>query len=617
MSVITTFPFTNPSNYTLNDTEVAGGVGRLALIDKPSQSFSQDFASDTGFTYNNAVSEFVAGVLRQKDQSAASSLLAAKYTSSIDLNWHKSGGSLTGTLNGAPTLSGGKLVCAGTQGVYYVANSGAIESHKFKYTPNYTGAPPANINIFSTYNGTNDNNRFALTHSPSGTTLRLTLNNASGGAVIGIATTLAGWSPTASQEYEFEVVINSTAGTVRVFVDGVLLGTNSPGAWTRGAAATRFYIGASPIVYNRAEGSFDDYISFTDEQHTTSYTPGYSVADTIYAADTISLPNFTYSGLGEIQTLDVLTTTEGNSPRFTVEGQYWNGSAWVASDGSYAQANSKATVNTNIATLDMSGQTVVSLQVVWQAQNLQASIDQLDLEYTGQFRAAYGTILTNASFVARDFIDFDADVTVPFGTVVRFVMCVNGETLYHNGSDWIASDLNINQANTVAEVQANIDSLLTVSSTVKVYIVFTATDQELTGEIDSMTLTYDFGAIEPSDPVQCQVFGFVKDSEDNPIVGAEVKVVTNRADDEYVEASDRIITSPLTRTTDASGFFSFNLIISSEYEVSGAQAMRYVLTVKRTDQTIPIFKNGGDGTTILFEVPNQASVNITDQIGAI
>lgn len=617
MSIVTTFPFTNTANYTKVNTEVSGGAGRLALTDKPSQSFNQSFASSTGFSFDPAKSEFAAGVLRQKDRTAANSTMAAKYTSTANLNWHKSGGSTTGTLNGAPTISGGKLVCTGTQGVYYARNTATIETLKVKYTPNYTGAPPSNINILGNWNGTNNNDRFHLTHSPSGDNFRLILYNNAGSILISTVAVGGARNLVASTEYEIEAVIDSVAGTIRVFLDGVLIGTNSPGAWTRGTAASRYYVGASPAVYDRAEASFDDFIHFSNAQHTAGYTPGYSVADTIYGADTIDLPNFSYTGLGEIQSLDNLTTTEGNSPRYTFEGQYWNGSAWVASDGSYAQANGKATAIANLPTLDMSGQTVVSLQVVWQDQNTQGSVDDLTLEYTGQFYPLEGTLLTNPAFVARDLSVFSATENKPANTEVRYAVEVNSVCMYWNGSAWAVSDCTSAEANLLADIQANIDTLLTVNSSVKLLVVLTTTDQEVTPEIDTLSVTYDFGALEPGAPTQCQVFGFLKDSEDQPIVGATVSAVPNRSDDEYKEAADRIIAKTISKTTDANGFFSMNLIISDDFEVGGAQAMRYVLSIAISGQTLPVFKNGGDNTTILFEVPNQASVNITDQIGAI
>jgi len=146
MSIITTFPFTTPGNYTLTNTEVSGGSGKLALVSKPSQIFNEPFAADPGFTYDNTQTEFVAGLMQQKDQSPANSIFAANYSIDKDLNWHKGGGSLVGTLNGTPSFIG-KMVCTGTQGVYYTANTAPIESHKFKYTPNYSGAPPTNINL--------------------------------------------------------------------------------------------------------------------------------------------------------------------------------------------------------------------------------------------------------------------------------------------------------------------------------------------------------------------------------------------------------------------------------------------------------------------------------------
>jgi len=94
--------------------------------------------------------------------------------------------------------------------------------------------------------------------------------------------------------------------------------------------------------------------------------------------------------------------------------------------------------------------------------------------------------------------------------------------------------------------------------------------------------------------------------------------VPNRSDDEYKEAANRVIATTISKTTDANGFFSMNLIISDDFEVGGVQKMRYVLSIAIVGQALPIFKNGTlNANQILFEVPNLASVNITDQIGAV
>jgi hypothetical protein len=127
-------------------------------------------------------------------------------------------------------------------------------------------------------------------------------------------------------------------------------------------------------------------------------------------------------------------------------------------------------------------------------------------------------------------------------------------------------------------------------------------------------VTYDFGALEPSDPTQCQVYAFLKDSQNNPLSGATVTVKPNRDESQYVEAASRIIATEESATTDANGFVSFNLIISDDYETDASNPMQYVMTITPSGADGPIELNGT--STILFTVPNQATANITDQVTA-
>ena len=615
MAITTTYNFDNAANFTLSNSQISGSDGILGFVDLSSQTFTQSFDSSTGFTFNASNTEFASSLMRQIDKTPANSLFGVKYTSSVNLNWHKGGGSLTGTLNGSPTLSGGKLVCTGVQGVYYTRDTGTIETHKFKYTPNYTTTPPANINLLSIRNGTNNNDRFLLTNSPSGNTLRLTLNNSTAGVVIALATTVGpAWTPTAGVEYEFEVVIDSIAGTVRLFVDGVLHGTNSPGGWTRGVAANRFYLGANDGSYNRGEASFDDYIMFSNAQHTTTYTPGYSLTDTIYSSDTIDIPNSTYSGLGAIQSIQSLGITEVGSPRYTVEGKYWNGSAWVVSDGSYAQANSLATFNTNISSLSVVGESVISFQVVWDNSNTLSSVDAMTLTYTGQQYAVEGSFLANNSFIAQDITLVTATLNEPSGNqTVRFIADVEGVQKYWNGAAWVVSDGTSSQANTIADFNTNISTLLTINSTVKPKVVLTTTDQTVTPTITTEGFTYNFGALQPSAPGKCQIYGFVIDVNCIAISGATVTATLCRDNDQYSESSDHIVLDKIhTATTDSNGFFSMNLLRSSSYE---GGPLQYALEISKIiDGKTVLMEVGGSATQIKFTVPDAASVNITDQI---
>ncbi len=613
MSVITSFNYTNEANYTKNNAEVSGGFGRLAFVNNPNQTFNQDFASGSGFTFDAALAEFVGGVVRQKNRTPASSLFAANYDLNANLQWRNDAGLLIPTLVGTPTFSGGKMVVTGNQGVYYDYTTVALETYKFKYTPNYTTAPPADVNIAGSYNGVDNKDRAVLGHLSASSLIEVFVYDNLGIPKINVPFNGA-WQPTAGQEYEFELNVNPATGFATLFIDGVLHDSRSAGgAFTRGGIASRFYVGSAPWAHNRAEGSFNDLIIFSNIQHTVGYAPGYSLVTTTFGETEVVLPDFNYIGLGVIKALSNLVTTEVDSPKYTFEGQYWNGAAWVASDGSYAQANSKAEAIANISSLDVDGQTAISVSVVFQNSNIIGSVDDLTLTYTGQHFPSEGSLITNNSFVASELqAIFDTVKNVPANTDIKFAFEINGVCKYHNGSAWVTSNCTNAQSNTEAEIIANAASLLTENSTVKIVIILSTTDDQITSEIDSLTVEYDFGALEPTLPVKCQVFGFLADSEDQPIANAVILVKPFRDDLQYKEAASRIIAGSISRTTDANGFFSMNLIVSSEFEPADFQ---YALTITLQNETDPIFLNGE--FEILFTVPDVPTLNVTDQITAV
>jgi len=678
-----------------------------------------------------------------------------------------------------------------------------------------------------------------LTHSPSGDTFRATIFDSAGAAILNIITIGAtSVGLVAGVEYEIEVVIDSIAGTYRLFLDGVLYGTQTPGIWTRGVSASRFYLGASPAIYNTAQASFDDYIFFDNSQHTANYVPGYVSPDVLYGkrsvtnettffadyandingtlgggnlvattvgapvvtggrldltaassgvqydglnnfdslqegelefdfippftgsvtgtlllfaladtggstineiqafisgsnltyrifnsanapifsknvsvasfvtgipvkmnftydlntgasrvffngvqqgttqietgtrsvcnglalgrnfgltgssrlgfsidnlvmlnkvlhtadfvptvsiyeftGDAVTLPLFNYSGQGVIQSFEGMSSTQTGDIHYIIGNKYWDGTAWVASDGTYAQANTIADVNTNLPSFSALGLISIEIKMIFSSSNTQQNIDVLDLTYTGQQYASEGTLLTNNSFVANDVTSFLATEILPANTAVLYAIEVGGVCMYWDGIAWVVSNCTSAEANTLADIQANIATLLSSNASLKIVTILTTTDPDVsTPEVDIITVTYNFGALEPSAPSQCQVYGFVKNAEDIGIENATVTARPNRDVAEYVEGGNRLIVSPIIKTTDVDGFFSMNLIISSEFEVSGLQPMQFILTIQVPNQESLVSTNGLDGTNskmILFEVPNLASVNITDQIGAI
>lgn len=572
MSTTINFPYTTDSNYTFDSSkiEVTGGVAKLKLEESSSLTFTEPFTSDTGFTYNSSLAEFTGGLVRQKSQIPANSILGITYTTNQNAAWVTSG-AVTGVINGTATVSGGKLVCTGTsqKGAHYdladvenVSSTGAI---KFRYTPNYTTGPSVNINmVFLHESDLTNENRLGLTHSPSGNTLRFWASDSSATAVYTAAAIGAAWNPTSGTEYEFELNWDSTTGTVRVFIDGVLHGTlTSAGAWTRTGTADRLAVGATAEVYNLANASFDDVVVYSTVQHTSGYTPGYTVPENIYAETSVTLPAFDHntSNQGVMIALSALTTTEANAPRTTWRVgagnfQYWNGSSWSDSDGSYAQSSPKTDVNTNIAALDVSDETDLQVKVHFLANNTtQQNIDNLEVTYEGQtsYPTDNPTIITNTSFKTTELESFTATETKTGSDEIKYVVNASGQGRYVTGGSAANSNGTYAEASTQTEMDSDIENIITARKIATVTAFLHSDDGSTTPELDLLSILYNAALEDPNVPTLVEVEGFIYDPN-GPVASQDVRVRPFQAG-YFNQGIFHKYAFDTIATTDADGFF--------------------------------------------------------------
>jgi hypothetical protein len=229
MSVTRQYSFTTPADYIYDTAlvEITGGEAKLKLVDYPDLDFTEDFADDTGFTYDAAKAEFVGGVCQQKDQRPVDSTFGATYTNSINGNWGN--GTLTGTAGGGATVSSGKLDLSYND-LRYVRYSATDNINnltegtvKFKVTPNYTGVPTGYRTFFSIIQSeASPNNSIGLWHYIITGSLYLLINNSAGVQIV--SADFGGWLPVSGTEYEFEVHWQLSVGDNRLFINGVQKG---------------------------------------------------------------------------------------------------------------------------------------------------------------------------------------------------------------------------------------------------------------------------------------------------------------------------------------------------------------------------------------------------------
>lgn len=620
MSITTIFDFIDPTNYTLSNIVFSDGVASLSLVPNPSQTFSQPFSSGVGFTYNSSKTNISAGVLSQINLSPPNSTFFAGYNNStIDANWGS--GSVVSTNNGA-SLGANQLDLLGGVSTKYVdysavgnAQSPQTGCVRVIYIPNYSGTPSTFQLMFRACEGIgSENNLLAFFHNIDGS-LAIRLFDASGASII--SADFGVFNPTAGTRYEIELNLDITTGATRLFVDGLQSGSTFNETGTRSSNISLIRIGEDATLIGSgayANFSITDIVVFSTVQHTSSYSaPSAVPSNTLYSGDTIVFPAFSYSGLGALIGFSGFSSGgDVGSPRYILNGHYWNGSMWISSNGTYAQSNDQSTVSANIGTFPNNN--TLTIRVVTLAGNVFMSITgPIVVTYSGQiYPSAGGTILTNPGLNVENIISFSDSNTQSGSDKVTFALQVNGVLKYWNGTAWVVSNGTFSQTNSSAVTSANAGSLLTVNSVVKIYVLLISGDGSTTPSIDSMTLVYNFGAPSPSSPATTLVYGFLSDITASPVVGAQIIFsLVNIIPNAYMEGADHIlISSSVIAVTDSNGYFEQPIIATTQFE--GVNTFIQVV-IKKGSVTESV---GADGNPLYIKIPIQANIDITTLLSA-
>lgn len=742
MSVTTIYSFDNPLEYTYDPTlvDIAGGEAKLTLVSDPNKNFPLVFTSDVGFTYDNTKSEFVGGVCRQKlnavtesyiqpftsdvgftydntkaeftagvcrqtDQRPANATFGATYTSSINGNW--GGGTLTGTAFGGATVGGGKLDLKGGT-VKYVDYSGTgnagspqVGCIRFKYTPNYSGVPSSDQNMFCISLGLdNDNNSLVIRHnSVTGNIFLRTCNST--GNYIDANVQVGAWSPVSGTEYEIEYNYDFTAGAGRIFINGVQIGSTTTSTGTRTSSIGNIRIGNFNTSNFTANFEINDFEIFSTVQHTANYTSGYVLPEYIYSESvviapiqsylynivsldvptitetnaphyvvngyywdggawsttsntyatsmsyaqwvsniatfpagqlstgaiiktifqsgnilssidsilftinenhyvttTVTTPELEYTGAGMLVSFDVFTTTEVGSPQYTLQiGRsgnylYWSGSAWVTSNGTYAQSNDKVTFQAHVATLDVSGEVYGQFKIHFTDSNTISSISALEATLTGQeYSGSNPTVVPLVTFLTPLLISFTPTTSISGSDNVKYILTKNSYPFYWSGTAWVTSDGTYSQSNTVAEVVAHIATFIDDNTTIGLKIFLHSATGATTPKILNLVVEYTFGG-EPADVIdKCSVWGYQK----NDLGVPDVTPFTIQLNSDTVKYKTNTTLRRVVHsvTPDDVGYFEVDLIETTNMPIGSGYIVKY-----------------SDNDYVVKKIPNVSSKNI-------
>lgn len=353
-----------------------------------STTINYDTASN--FVYNSSEVEFTGGLARSKDNQPSAATLGARLDT--DANALYSAGSATGTLVNSAAISGGKLDLQGgtNRGLRYSATGNMATTNvgciRFKYTPGYTGPSP-NTAFFLNI-GTGGANAIQMAHNTSGTISVLLWDNA---GVLKVNSVLSNWAAVDGDEYVFELNWDGS-GATRLFIDGTQHGSTITTTFDRtGAVPGNINIGFSDTATAGIDGLFRDFQIFNEVQNTANHTASTARVG-IYADETDIITGSGVSVDGVSSFSAVTTTPSGSSVKFVlnVSGQdkYWNSSAWVNSNGTAAQANTAAEINSNVGDLDLSAGATLKVRAILVSDTGAEQPSITSVTYTYDFYAA-------------------------------------------------------------------------------------------------------------------------------------------------------------------------------------------------------------------------------------
>ena len=608
--------FATSSDYTMDNVTLLNGSAVLSRLNDP-QSYVEDFADDTGFTLDGDA-EITGGVLQQKDFFISPLFNALYLVNGLTADYAAGLAGVTNNVGSTAVDGNGAAVFLGGQYIDYSPTSnvpGQVGTVNLVIERTYSGGAELHsyfIQCLTVGSGLGAVNIYHET-SPG----RLYIESyTSAGAVIDSFNT--SFDPALGSINEIEYAWDYNVGTTYLFINGTLITARTGKTGSRGTIGL-FRVGANQHGSRLTKAKIHSITFWNTIQHTTSYTRKHAdYYNYFYKEAIIALPAVSYAtAINGFKALTAFTaTTETNSPRYTIGGYYWNGAAWAATNNTYATASSAADLNANLATYpDFAGETSLIIKAFFQKSNVKASVSQIDLDYYGEVYETTGTLVIDEEMQCEHFSYIDAQKTEPTGTSLTFALYVDGSLKYWDGTAWVASDGSLAQTNDVSLLNEKADDLLTSPGVVKIYLLFTTTDNSKSASIDNLIGVYH-GAEVVTDVSTAMVYGYCKTADGEPISGATVTIKT-KVDDtlEYIEAGGAIIEKEdLTATTDADGYWSIRLIRTSQFDVPTF----YELEIETTNKKSSKYK---DGKTLRFKVPDFSEIgdsqNITDLLERI
>jgi phage gp46-like protein len=352
------------------------------MSDNELKNFRITYQDSSKFTYNTSE-------IRVADNEARlrgfipNCTFYCTYTSSVNANYAE--GSPTGIPFGDAKILGGELdlTSCSNSGVEYsallnVSEITQIATVRFRYTPNYSGAPLCGDQpIFDIRDSSSNKNIFALTHiSATLGYIVLQVWDYTASPIINGPFTYTSWLPTAGQQYEFGLNVDVTNGVTKLYIDNVQYGSTLTATGIR-EGANSFIVGNTKYKNAFSNFKLEDFIIYnTIEDLSQTYSlpeSGYfSGSSSIVLNSCLEDSNFIkFSTFTETMGVSSSGSIGYQLSNDNVNWYYWDGSKWTTAG---SNTNTVAEVNEYIKLFNLDANKKFNVKVFLIGSGLPVSI---------------------------------------------------------------------------------------------------------------------------------------------------------------------------------------------------------------------------------------------------
>jgi len=228
----------------------------------------------------------------------------------------------------------------------------------------------------------------------------------------------------------------------------------------------------------------------------------------------------TYGEVGDLQSIVSVAETNATNAQYIVNGYYYNGAAWVVSDGSFAQSNDAATILANASSFVLVDDSY-SLTIVFPDGVTRGQIEGADLIVNGQQYWETASATTNLSLPNSGFISFSPiEFTPSEYTIFKYAFLIGGVLYWHNQAAqggqgrWEAADGTIATANSKEELTPEIMAKLDQPGFFKLLTYIQSTVDPETGfqnpaspSISQATIVFDYSVPTLAEPNKVVIYG--------------------------------------------------------------------------------------------------------------